>query len=505
MQMLVSAGLIALVVVWGLLAPASLGAVFNEALAAITRNFGWFYLWVVLGLVLLALVLAFSRYGDMKLGADDDEPEFSNGAWFSMLFAAGMGIGLVYFGVAEPLSHFASPPPGVAARTPEAANAAMRYAFFHWGLHPWAIYGIVGLAIAYFQFRRGAPALVSSATETLPWAWARRLTPAFNVLAVVATAFGVAASLGVGAAQINSGLHTVFGLPVGPTWQVGIIAVVTVLFVTSSVSGVARGVKLLSVGNLIAAAALAGVVFVLGPTVHIIDTFTNSLGGYASEFVRMSLRLTPFRDSSWVGSWTIFYWAWWLAWSPFVGLFIARVSRGRTIREFVLGVVIAPTLVAFLWFSIFGGAALSLEIFQGAPLADVAAKDSSLALFAMLQQLPLATLTSIIGTLLVVVFFVTSGDSATLVLSTMSHGGAENPPHRSKIIWGVLIAGIAAALLLAGGVQAVQTASIVFALPFTVVVVLMAVALVRAIRADWEADQKRQRALRRRMEQLVQP
>ena len=505
MQMLVSAGLIALVVVWGLLAPASLGAVFNEALAAITRNFGWFYLWVVLGLVLLALVLAFSRYGDMKLGADDDEPEFSNGAWFSMLFAAGMGIGLVYFGVAEPLSHFASPPPGVAARTPEAANAAMRYAFFHWGLHPWAIYGIVGLAIAYFQFRRGAPALVSSATETLPWAWARRLTPAFNVLAVVATAFGVAASLGVGAAQINSGLHTVFGLPVGPTWQVGIIAVVTVLFVTSSVSGVARGVKLLSVGNLIAAAALAGVVFVLGPTVHIIDTFTNSLGGYASEFVRMSLRLTPFRDSSWVGSWTIFYWAWWLAWSPFVGLFIARVSRGRTIREFVLGVVIAPTLVAFLWFSIFGGAALSLEIFQGAPLADVAAKDSSLALFAMLQQLPLATPTSIIGTLLVVVFFVTSGDSATLVLATMSHGGADNPPHRSKIIWGVLIAGIAAALLLAGGVQAVQTASIVFALPFTVVVVLMAVALVRAIRADWEADQKRQRALRRRMEQLVQP
>ncbi len=505
MQMLVSAGLIALVVVWGLLAPASLGAVFNEALAAITHNFGWFYLWVVLGLVLLALVLAFSRYGDMKLGADDDEPEFSNGAWFSMLFAAGMGIGLVYFGVAEPLSHFASPPPGVAARTPEAANAAMRYAFFHWGLHPWAIYGIVGLAIAYFQFRRGAPALVSAATETLPWAWARRLTPAFNVLAVVATAFGVAASLGVGAAQINSGLHTVFGLPVGPTWQVGIIAVVTVLFVTSSVSGVARGVKLLSVGNLIAAAALAGVVFVLGPTVHIIDTFTNSLGGYASEFVRMSLRLTPFRDSSWVGSWTIFYWAWWLAWSPFVGLFIARVSRGRTIREFVLGVVIAPTLVAFLWFSIFGGAALSLEIFQGSPLADVAAKDSSLALFAMLQQLPLATLTSIIGTLLVVVFFVTSGDSATLVLATMSHGGAENPPHRSKIIWGVLIAGIAAALLLAGGVQAVQTASIVFALPFTVVVVLMAVALVRAIRADWEADQKRQRALRRRMEQLVQP
>ena len=502
MQMMVSAGVIALIVLWGLLAPASLGAVFDLALAQVTRNFGWLYLWVVLGLVLLAIVLAFCRYGDLKLGQPDEEPEFSTTAWFAMLFAAGMGIGLVYWGVAEPLSHYGAPPPGIAPHTPEAANAAMRYAFFHWGLHPWAIYGIVALAIAYFQFRRGSPALVSSATETLPWRWTRRLSPLFNIMAIVATAFGVAASLGMGAAQINSGLHTVFGLPLSTAWQTGIIVVVTLLFVTSAVTGVERGVKWLSQANLMVAAALALAVFLFGPTVAIMDTFSTTLGNYLTEFARMSLRLTPFRDSGWVADWTIFYWAWWISWSPFVGLFIARVSRGRTIREFLLGVVIAPTLVSFVWFSVFGGAALNMEIFQNAHLAEVAAKDSSLALFAMLGQLPLAAVTSGLATLLVLVFFVTSGDSATLVLATMSHGGNPTPPNRSKVIWGALVAGIAIALLLAGGLKSVQTATIVFALPFSLVLVLMAVALVRAVRQDWEAEQRHARELLRKLEKL---
>ncbi|RRD55825.1 BCCT family transporter [Comamonadaceae bacterium OH2545_COT-014] len=503
MEMMVSAGIIAAIVLWGLLSPATLGAVFDQALALITRNFGWLYLWVVLALVVLAVVLAFSRYGDLKLGAEDDEPEFSGPAWFAMLFAAGMGIGLVYWGVAEPLSHYGAPPPGIAAKTPEAANAAMRYSFFHWGLHPWAIYGVVALAIAFFQFRRGSPSLVSSATETLPWRWARSLSPVFNIMAVVATAFGVAASLGMGAAQINSGLHTVFGLPMGKASQAGIIIVVTLLFVGSAVTGVERGVKWLSQANLLAAAGLALAVFAFGPTVAILETFSNTLGNYLTEFVRMSLRLTPFRDSGWVGGWTIFYWAWWIAWSPFVGLFIARVSRGRTIREFLLGVVIAPTLVGFVWFAVFGGAALNMEIFQGVPLAEVAAKDSSLALFELLGQLPLAGLTTVVATLLVVIFFITSGDSATLVLATMSQKGNPAPPNRSKIVWGVLVSGIALALLMAGGLKAVQTATIVFALPFMLVLVLMAVALLRAILHDWDEEQRRQRALRRKVEQMV--
>jgi glycine betaine transporter len=491
-------------VLWGLASPTTMQAVFDRALAGVTTNFGWLYLWVVLGLVVFAFVLAFGRYGNLRLGAEDDEPEFSLGAWFAMLFAAGMGIGLVFWGVGEPLSHFASPPPGVAPRTPEAAHAAMRYSFFHWGLHPWAVYSVVGLAIGFFQMRRGAPALVSAATGSLPWPLVRRLSPLIDVLAIVATAFGVAASLGIGALQINSGLQAVFGAPVGIASQITIIVVATLMFVGSAASGVERGVKWLSSANLLVAAALALAVFVLGPTVLLIDTFSTTLGAYLSELVRMSLRTTPFRDSNWVGGWTIFYWAWWISWSPFVGMFIARVSRGRTIREFVLGTVIAPTLAAALWFSIFGGTALWLEIFRGVPLAEAASADVSTVLFRMFAELPLSGLLSGVATVLVLVFFVTSGDSATLVLGIMSRGGDPNPSARVKAMWGALIAGIAISLLLSGGIKAVQTATIVFALPFTVVIVLMAIALWRGVGEDWAAEQARERALRRRLRQLAE-
>lgn len=503
MQLFISAGLIVAVVLWGVLAPASLGAAFDNALATLTTNFGWFYLWVVLALVLMALLLAVSRYGDLKLGDEDDEPEFSIGAWFSMLFAAGMGIGLVFWGVAEPISHYGAPPPGIAAGTPEAANAAMRYAFFHWGLHPWAVYSVVALAIAFFQFRRGGPALVSVATEALPWPWVRRLSVLFNVLAVVATAFGVAASLGIGALQINSGLNAVFGVPVGIVPQLTIIAITTVLFLGSALTGVDRGIKWLSSLNLVVAALLALTVFVLGPTVAIIDTFTNTLGNYLSEFVRMSLRMTPFRDSGWVSGWTVFYWAWWVSWSPFVGLFIARVSRGRTIREFIVGTVLAPSLAAFVWFSVFGGAALHMEIWQSVPISEAVKADVSTALFAMFDAMPGGALMSAVAVVLVLVFFVTSGDSATLVLGMMSTGGNPDPSGRVKLMWGLLVSGIATSLLLAGGIKAVQTATIVFALPFTVVILLMAWSLWRAIREDWNAAAERDRQMRRQMKALL--
>jgi glycine betaine transporter len=502
MPIWIPAGAIAALVAWGLVAPASLAGVFDVALATITRNFGWLYLWVVLGLVMLCALLAFSRYGDLKLGGDDEQPEFSALSWFAMLFAAGMGIGLVFWGVAEPLSHYGTPPPGVAAGTPEAANAAMRYSFFHWGLHPWSIYAIVALAIGYFQFRRGGPALVSTATNTLPWRAVQRLGPLFDTLAVVATAFGVAASLGIGALQINSGLARVFGVPVNGGTQLAIIAITTALFLVSALTGVTRGIKWLSNLNLVLAALLALAVFTLGPTVAIVDTFTTTLGSYLSEFVRMSLRTTPFRDSGWVGGWTVFYWAWWVSWSPFVGLFIARVSRGRTIREFIVGTVLAPTLAAFVWFSVFGGTALQLEIFQGAPIAEAVKADSSTALFALFDALPLSALLSFVATLLVLIFFVTSGDSATLVLGMMSTRGNPNPPAGVKLLWGLLVSGIAASLLLAGGVKAVQTATIVFALPFTMVIVLMAWALWRAVRQDWRAGQEEDRRLRRRLRAL---
>lgn len=503
MQMFYSAGFIFLIVLWGIIAPSNMASVFDTMLAALTRNFGWFYLWVVLGMVLFAAYVAFSRYGQLRLGGEDDEPEFSIGSWFAMLFAAGMGIGLVFWGVAEPVSHYVTAPPGVKPGTPEAANAAMRYVFFHWGVHPWAVYSVVALAIAFFQYRRGGNSLISTVTESLPWRPVRKLSGLFNGLAVVATAFGVAASLGVGALQINSGLNAVFGLSISPTSQVAIIVVTAALFITSAVSGVEKGIKLLSNTNMCVAALLALAVFLLGPTVAIIDTFTNTLGSYASELFRMSLRATPFRDSSWVANWTIFYWAWWISWSPFVGLFIARVSRGRTIREFIIGTVLAPSLAAFVWFSIFGGTALYMEIWQHVPLSEAVKADVATALFALFDAMPFGQLMSVVATLLVVVFFVTSGDSAVLVLGMMSRGGDPNPPARTKIIWGVLIAGIAISLLLAGGIDAVQTATILFALPFALVIVLMVIALWRALREDWLVEARREREIRRRMREMA--
>ncbi len=482
---------------WGLLAPGSLERVADAAFAFTTRGFSWLYLWIVFGVVVASLGIAFSRYGRRRLGDDDEEPAFSRRSWFAMLFAAGMGIGLVFWGVAEPLSHYAIPPPGILPGTPEAANAAMLHAFFHWGLHPWAVYSIVALAIAYFQFRRKLPITISATLSGLSRHRRSGWLAAADVLAILATAFGVATSLGLGALQINSGLAEVAGVPVGTGSQVVIIVVTTALFLASAMSGLERGIKWLSNLNLLLGAAIAGFVLLAGPTAIILDTFTSTLGRYLSGLIQMSLRLTPFRDDAWVHNWTVFYWAWWIAWSPFVGLFIARVSRGRTIREFVIGTLLLPSLACFLWFSVFGGAALYAEIFEGAPLAEAAAADVSMALFALFETLPASTLLSVGATLLVLVFFVTSGDSATFVLGILSEGGNPDPSLRIRFAWGVLVSLIAISLLLVGGLNAIQTAAIVMALPFAIVIALMVVSLLRALREEGAQLDREERVLRR--------
>jgi glycine betaine transporter len=491
--------IVASVVIWGLVSPAALDAAAASALAFTTKSFGWFYLWVVLGVVVFCLYLAMSRYGDMRLGGDDEEPDFSIVAWFAMLFAAGMGIGLVFWGAAEPLSHYQTPPPGIAPMSADAANAAMRHAFFHWGLHPWAIYTVVALAIAFFQAGSGGGLTFSATMQGLGVRPDARWLALIDLFAVVATAFGVATSLGLGALQINSGLNTVFGLPIGVPSQVGIIAVTTMMFLASAVSGVERGIKWLSMINLAMAGLLAASVFVLGPTLAILDTLTTTLGAYLSEFVRMSLRLTPFRASTWVGDWTIFYWAWWLSWSPFVGLFIASVSKGRTIREFIAGTLIVPSAACFLWFSIFGGSALHLEIFEGRSLSAAAQADASTAIFRLFEALPLSMALSVAATMLVLIFFVTSADSATVVLSILSSRGDPSPRMRVKLLWGVLVSLVAVSLLLAGGLKGIQTAAIIAALPFAVVIVLLCVSLHRALACEWRARDRVDRALRRRL------
>lgn len=492
------------VVVWGLSSPASLGAAGAVALAFTTKSFGWFFLWVVLGVVVFCLFLAFSRYGTLRLGGDEVEPEFYTLSWFAMLFAAGMGIGLVFWGAAEPLSHFRSPPPGFTPLSAGAAGAAMRYSFFHWGLHPWAIYTLVALAIAFFQ-SRGGGLNFSSTMGGLNVNPKARWLDLIDLFAVVATAFGVATSLGLGALQINSGLHAVFGIQISVTAQVTIIGVTTVLFMASALSGLDRGVKWLSTINLCLAGALALAVLIVGPTGAILDTLTNALGGYLDNFVSMSLHLTPFRDNSWVGDWTIFYWAWWLSWSPFVGLFIARVSKGRTIREFVTGTLLVPALMCFAWFSVFGGSALHLEIFNHLPLSEAAQADPSTAIFRLFDALPASSLLSIVATLLVLVFFVTSADSATLVLSMLSSRGNPNPSLRLKAVWGLLLALVAVSLLLAGGLKAIQTAAIVAALPFSFIIILLCVSLYRAVSKEWHERDRAERELRKRLrEQAAQ-
>jgi glycine betaine transporter len=492
--------LIAAFVGWALAAPSHFGAAANAALAFSTQKFSWFYLWAVFAMVVASLVLAFGRYGSIRLGDDDEEPAFSRMSWFSMLFAAGMGIGLVFWGVAEPLSHYVTPPPGIAPKTPEAANAAMRYAFFHWGIHPWAVYSVVALAIAFFQFRRKLPITIGATMSGLPARMQGRWVHAVDLLAVLATAFGVATSLGLGALQINSGLARVFGLPVGVASQVGIIVVTTAIFLASSASGLDRGIKWLSNTNLVLAGMLALFVLLIGPTSAILETFTTTLGRYLSEFVQMSLRLTPFRaESTWVGGWTVFYWAWWISWSPFVGLFIARVSRGRTIREFVIGTMLVPSLAGFAWFSVFGGTALHMEIFEGVPLSEAAARDAAIALFALFDTLPASLLLSVVATVLVLVFFVTSGDSATFVLGMLSDRGNPDPSLGNKLSWGILVALIAIALLVGGGLKALQTAAIVMALPFAVVILLMLASLLRALRDEADRLEREERAMRRRM------
>jgi glycine betaine transporter len=500
----ISVTLALLLVVWGVMSPDGLSHVSGLLLGAAITNFGWFYLMATLGFLLFALYLAFSRHGQTTLGLDDDEPEYSNRSWLAMLFSAGMGIGLVFWGVAEPVSHYGSPPPGIEAQTAEAARAAMRFTFFHWGLHAWGIYTIIALAIAYFSFRKGRPSLISS--TFYPLLGDRVNGPigkGIDVLAIVATVFGVATSLGLGTLQINGGLSFLAGVPVSLTAQLTIIAVVTVLYMFSALLGLDRGIKTLSNVNLLTAGAILLFVFLLGPSSFIFDVLTTSLGVYLQNLVGMSLRLTPFAPGTWIADWTLFYWAWWIAWAPFVGMFIARISRGRTIREFVLGVLLVPTVLSFVWFSCLGGAALFMEMFQDLGIAAAVQEDVTSALFITLRNLPFGWIAAGLATLLIITFFITSADSATFVLGMLSSEGRLTPTNRVKLTWGVLQSSIAAVLLFSGGLEALQTASIVAAAPFAAIMVLMCVSVTRALREEDRERRQAERARRRKLDELL--
>lgn len=462
------------IVILGFVIPDAFTKATDAIFSFLVDNFSWFYLISMFVFVVFSLLIAFSKYGKIKLGPDDSKPEHSTISWFAMLFGAGMGIGLVFWGVAEPLNHFIS-----FGADETAASYAMQKSFMHWGFHPWAGYSIIGLALGYFQFRKNAPGLISSIF--LPILGEKGVKgpigKAIDISAIFATVAGVATSLGQGTLQINSGLNYLFNVPITSLVQIVIVALITIVFTWTAVTGIDKGIKLLSDINMYLAVALMLGSFILGPKIMTLNIFTNSLGAYVNNFIQESFSINPFGDNSWLGSWTIFYWAWWIAWGPFVGTFIARISKGRTIKEFVLGVIIAPSVVSFIWFSVFGSLGLNLDT----SIIMEAIKSTETALFVVFSQYPLGILMSLIALCLLCTFFITSANSATFVLSMFSANGDLNPSNSRKVLWGIIQALLALALLLTGGLGALQTVSIVAAFPFAIIMLLACYSLVKAL------------------------
>ena len=451
----------------------------------LTSKFGWMLIIVVQGMLVFAIYLAVSRFGLIRIGGADARPDFSRISWFAMLFSAGMGIGLMFYGVAEPVLHFQNPPK-MTGGTPEAAIRAMDLTFLHWGFHAWAIYAIVGLALAYFSYNRNLPLTIRSAFY--PLIGERIYGPmgtAIDVMAVVATLFGVATSLGFGVTQINTGLHFVFGVAINSEIQILLIFGITLVATASVVSGLNHGIRRLSELNLLAALVLMLVILIGGPTLFMLKFFVQSVGHYLQNLVSLGSWTAAYQqDSDWQSNWTLFYWTWWIAWSPFVGMFIARISKGRTVREFILGVIMVPSMLTFLWFSVFGGSSIFMEL-QGIGSVGMAVNENiSTALFTLLQQFPWVSVTSMIAIMLIFIFFITSSDSGSLVIDIITSGGHLNPPVAQRIYWALAEGAVAAVLLAGGGLIALQTAAITVGLPFALILVPICLGLYRAFNED---------------------
>ncbi|MCF6137774.1 glycine betaine uptake BCCT transporter [Pseudalkalibacillus berkeleyi] len=469
--------------IWGSLAPKNLERITGTIQTYISVHFGWYYLLIVSLFVIFCLYMIFSPYGKIKLGKPDDQPDYSYSTWFAMLFSAGMGIGLVFYGAAAPISQYIKTPPVAEPGTAEALRDAMRITFFHYGIHAWAIYAVVALVLAYFKFRHNKPGLISATLEPLfgdkmkgPWG------TLVDVIAVFATIVGVATTLGFGAAQINGGFTYLLGIEKQFWIQLVIIFVVTVLFMISAYTGLSKGIKYLSNANMGLATILFIAMLIIGPTLYIMNTFTDTLGAYIQSIAAESFRLSPENPDKqkWVMNWTVFFWAWWIAWSPFVGIFIARVSKGRSIREFLSGVLIVPSIVSFLWMAVFGMSAIESEK-NG---ADIASLPDEQMLFGVFDQFPFSIALSVLAMMLIGTFFITSADSATFVLGMQTTNGSLNPPKAVKFAWGIAQSTIASVLLYTGGLQALQNALISAAFPFSLIMLMMVYSLYKALRKD---------------------
>lgn len=473
----ISAAVIILFVVLTLVFESKVDNLFNIIQQGVANYAGWFFVATMNIILIFVISLLLGRFGDIRLGGEGARPEFSTLSWFAMLFSAGMGIGLLFYGVAEPMFHFVSSPlatPG----TPEAARKAMDFTFLHWGLHPWAIYALVGLSLAFFSFNRNLPLSIRSVFYPLLgeriYKWPGNV---IDIMATVATMFGVATSLGLGVQQVNAGLHYLLNTPQTLPIQLLLIAGITALATWSVVRGLDSGIRRLSEINVIVALALLLFVLLVGPTLFIFNALVENIGYYVQNFAQLSTWNETYDNTAWQNGWTVFYWGWWISWSPFVGMFIARVSYGRTVREFIKGVLFVPTLVTFIWMTAFGDSALNIEMFGSGGIAAAVQDNIPVSLFVLLEHFPLDTITAALAVVLVVTFFVTSSDSGSLVIDIITAGGNPDPPKPQRIFWAVMEGMVAAALLIGGGLAALQTAAITTGLPFAVILLGMCYAL----------------------------
>ena len=473
--------IIAAVAVGGIVSPDALAGAADSVTGLAFDALDWFFMATVTTLLVLALWLGFGRYGRVRLGADDARPEFSTPSWLAMLFAAGMGVGLLFWGVAEPVSHYAAPPVGPGS-TAASAREAMVLTGFHWGLHAWGVYCMGAMVLAYFGFRHGEPYLAGTPIRhAFSGRWTEPIAKGADLVAVLAVVFGCAGSTGTGVLQLQTGLHLTTGIPLESTLvAMAILVALVASYMTSAVTGLDRGVKWLSNINMVLALALMATVLITGPTAFLLRGFVTAVSDYASSLVSLSLQSYPYESTGgWLESWTLTNFVWWIAWAPFVGVFVARISKGRTIREFVLGVTLVPTVFSLLWFVVFGGTAIHEEMFGDARVVELVRDDVTAALFALFDTLPASSLLATISLVLVFVFLVTSMDSATFVLGMLTSRGDPQPSTRRKLAWGIALGLLSAALVLSGNIQAVRAVAILGAIPFTLVLLLQVVALLR--------------------------
>ncbi|MFA8451436.1 MAG: BCCT family transporter [Bacteroidales bacterium] len=464
---------------------------FAKAHTSVANNTGWLFILCINCLLVFIVYLGFSKYGKIRIGGKNAKPEFNTTSWLSMLFSAGIGIGLLFYGVAEPILHFNKNPFSAGSANIETAKSAINITFLHWGIHGWAIYAVVGLAMAYFTFNKKLPLSIRSIFYPLLgdkiYGWTGNV---IDIIAVIATLCGLATSLGLGAQQINAGLSYLFNVEYSNGWQIGLIIIITFLATISLIKGLDKGIRRLSEWNIHLALFLLMFVLIIGPTVFLLKSFVQNIGFYFQHFLELSFWSESYtglkKDTHWQNSWTIFYWAWWFAWSPFVGIFIARVSKGRTIREFIAGVLLVPTLLTFFWVSVFGGSAIYQELSGNTQISEAVNSNIATAIYHLLEQYPLQFFSSILTVILICSFFITSSDSGSLVVDTITSGGKLNAPVSQKIFWASMEGLIAIILLVGGGLTAFQTATILTGLPFAIIIIFMCYSLHRTLKKDYE-------------------